>query len=173
MESLFDAWKSRIPKYSEKFKEKLFQPLAQYGGGTEQSRTNLGKHFSNAYELYMYAFFLGLYKDEYSPFSEGEKKTDFSHHIQFWGSKANRLDRKDFTRLQDFMFMACVANSDVDFIALEKGELSVTDAVKALIHTMEGYTNGGLTIISERLDENPNYFLQPTSFLDLIINQNG
>ena len=41
--------------------------------------------------------------------------------------------------------------------------------MKSLIQTMESYTNGGLILIKEKIEENPNYFLQPTSFLNLIL----
>ena len=34
---------------------------------------------------------------------------------------------------------------------------------------MESYTNGGLILIKEKIEENPNYFLQPTSFLNMIL----
>jgi hypothetical protein len=34
---------------------------------------------------------------------------------------------------------------------------------------MESYTNGGLFLIKEKVEENSNYFLQPTSFLNLIL----
>jgi len=47
--------------------------------------------------------------------------------------------------------------------------LNEDDAVKALIKTMESYTNGGLILIKEKLEENPKYFLQPTSFLNMIL----
>jgi hypothetical protein len=62
-----------------------------------------------------------------------------------------------------------IAKTDVDLIALEKGELKEDEVVKALIHTMESYTNGGLILIKEKIDENPNYFLQPPSFLNMIL----
>jgi len=169
MDSIFEIWKTRIPKYSEEFSESLFQSLSKKGGGSEKSRIDLGKHFANNYELYMYAFFLGLYRNEQIPISNGQKKVDFSHHIQYWGSKGNRFDRKDFTKMQDFMFMALVAKTDVNFIALDKGEISVTDVVKGLITTMESYTNGGLTLIQEKVEDNPNFFLQPTAFLDFLV----
>lgn len=35
-----------------------------------------------------------------------------------------------------------MARTDIDLIALEKGELDEDDAVKALIKTMESYANG-------------------------------
>ena len=38
---------------------------------------------------------------------------------------------------------------------------------------MEAYTNGGLTLILEKLQDNPAYFLNPTSFLDMIVNTNS
>lgn len=169
MDNLFDRWKTKIPKYSEEFREPLFDSLSKKFGGSEKSRVDLGKHFSNNYELYMYAFFLGLYNDEFIPIPETSKKVDFSHAIQHWGSKGNRLDRKDFTILQEFIFAALIAKSNVNLVTLEKGEVTVEEVVKDLIHIMESYTNGGLTLIREKLEENSNLFLQPTSFLNMIL----
>ena len=54
-------------------------------------------------------------------------------------------------------------------IALEKGEIKEDEVVKALIHTLESYTNGGLVLIKEKIDENPNFFLQAPSFLNMIL----
>ncbi|MDT8887815.1 hypothetical protein VR610_10150 [Aquirufa regiilacus] len=168
MNNLFEKWKTRIPKYSEAHKD-LFISLSQKFGAEGEKKINLGKHFSTNYELYTYAFFLGLYNDELAPISEGEKKTDFSHHIQHWGSKTTVSTRKDFTNLQENIFIALLAKTDIDLVALEKGELEEDDAVKALIKTMESFTNGGLILIKEKLEENSNYFLQPTSFLNMIL----
>lgn len=169
MNNLFEKWKTKIPKYDIVFRETLFDKLTRKGGGSEQSKEDRGKQFANNYELYIYAFFLGLYNNEFSPIPESSKKVDFRHAIQFWGSKSNRLDRKDFTNLQENMFIALVAKSDIDLVALEKGELKEDYAVKALIKTLESYTNGGLILIKEKLEENPNYFLHPNSFLDMIL----
>lgn len=168
MKNLFEKWKTRIPKYSESHKD-LFISFSQKFGAEGEKKINLGKHFSTNYELYTYAFFLGLYNNEFAPIPDGEKKTDFSHHIQHWGSKTTVSTRKDFTSLQENMFIALLAKTDLDLVALEKDELEEDDAVKALIKTMESYTNGGLILIKEKLEENPNYFLQPTSFLNMIL----
>lgn len=167
MKNLFEKWKTRIPKYSEAHKE-LFASLSQKFGAEGEKKINLGKHFSTNYELYTYAFFLGLYNKEFAPIPSEEKKTDFSHEIGKWGSKSSPL-RKDFTNLQENIFIAMVAKTDIDLVALEKGELEEDDAVKLLINTMESYTNGGLILIKEKLEENPNYFFQPTSFLNMIL----
>jgi hypothetical protein len=168
MENLFDKWKTKIPKYSDVHKD-LFNSLSQKFGAEGEKKINLGKHFSTNYELYMYAFFLGLYNEEYTPIPDNEKKIDFSHHIQHWGSKTTISTRKDFTNLQENIFLSLIAKTNVDFIALEKGEIKEDEVVKALIQTMESYTNGGLILIKEKIEENPNYFLQTTSFLNMIL----
>lgn len=169
MQSLFDKWKTKIPKYSEVFKEPIFESLSKLGGGTEKAKYNFGKHFSNNYELYMYAFFLGLYNDQYKPIDSDIKKTDFNHPIQFWGSKSNRIGREDFTSLQEYMFAALVAKTDIDFIELEKGNIREDEVVKDLIQTMESFTNGGLMLISEKLEDSPTYFLQAPAFMNLMV----
>lgn len=170
MKNLFEKWKTKIPKYSEVHKD-LFTSLSQKFGAEGEKKINLGKHFSTNYELYTYAFFLGLYNNDCFPIPDNEKKTDFSHHIQHWGSKTTVSTRKDFTNLQENIFIALLVKTDIDLVALEKGELEEDDAVKALITNMESYTNGGLILIKEKLEENPNYFLQPTSFLNMILGQ--
>lgn len=172
MQSLFDRWKTKIPKYNNIYKEPLFEPLSKTGGGTEKTKFNLGKHFSNNYELYMYAFFLGLYNEQYKPLDIDTKKVDFNHAIQNWGSKSNRPGREDFTNLQEYIFASLVAKTDVPLIELEKGAISEEDIVKALILTMEAYTNGGLMLISEKLDQSPTYFLQAPAFMNLIVESN-
>ncbi|MBT1712314.1 hypothetical protein KK062_28990 [Fulvivirgaceae bacterium PWU5] len=169
MENLFDRWKTKIPKYDEQFRETLFDAISKKFGGSEKQKADLGKNFSTNYELYIYAFFLGLYNDEFCPIPDSSKKVDFSHAIQHWGSKSGRLERKDFTILQEYMFASLVAQTGIDIMALEKGEVSDDEICRQLIHTMESFTNGGLVLIREKLDSNPNYFLQQTSFLNLIL----
>ena len=169
MENLFDKWKTKIPKYSEEFKDTLFKSLSEKFGAEGDKKVSLGKHFSTNYELYTYAFFLGLYYNEYSPIPSNVKKVDFSNHIMAWGSKSNVPGRKDFTKLQEYIFAALIAKSNIDFIALEKGEITEDEVVKELIVSMEAYTHGGLTLIKEKLEDNSSYFLNPTSFLDMIV----
>jgi hypothetical protein len=65
--------------------------------------------------------------------------------------------------------MALMAKTDVNLIALDKGETSEEDIVKQLIHTMESYTNAGLNLIRDKINDNPNHFLNPTSFLEMIL----
>jgi hypothetical protein len=72
--------------------------------------------------------------------------------------------RKDFTNLQENMFIALLAKTDIDLVALEKGELDEDDAVKALIKTMESYTNGGLDSDKGKIGRKPK-LLPSTDFI--------
>jgi hypothetical protein len=168
MNNLFSVWASRTPNYDGRFKNTLFKGKAYKGKTDEIKIENLGKHFSTQYELYIYAFFLGLYNDEFIEIPEDANKSNFGYPIQNWGSK-NSIGREPFTELQEYMFVALIAKTDVDFIALEKGDMKVRKFVDYLIHTMESYTNGGLILLERKGEENPNYNLTSTAFLDLII----
>lgn len=168
MNNLFDKFKTKEPKFNEEFRAPLFDRLSRKFGGAESTREDYGKHFSNNYELYIYAFFLGLYNNQYEPIPDHAKKVDFSFAIQNWGSKGTRIGRKDFMGIQEYIFSALIAKTDIDLLALEKGLISEEEAVKLLLTTLESYTNGGLMLIKEQLEENPNLLLQPTGFLHLI-----
>jgi len=167
MDSLFDSWKSKIPKYSVRFSD-LFSSLAHKGTASSQTVTSLGKHFDVQYELYIYAFFLGLYNKERLPFEQDEKKKDFSREIMYWGSKSKK-DRKDFTYIQDYIFMALVSKSILSLVSLDKEDIDIKDAVKELINVLEEYTNGGLTIIHEKIEDELSPFLTSDSFLQLLL----
>ena len=171
MDSLFRKWSSRIPNYSIKFKD-LFDSLSTKFGKEGDTKISLGRHFSTNYELYIYAFFLGLYENECIPLGEDEKTVNFSYSIQNWGGKQNKPDRKKFTELQKYMFAAVVAKTDFDFIALEKGKLSERKVVNELMLTFESYTNGGLIAIKETHEDNADFFAKPEAFLNMISRSN-
>jgi hypothetical protein len=167
-DNLFRIWASEKPKYDEKFRP-LFEKKANKGSERkdEELIESYGKHFSRYYELYIYAFFLGLYNDLFLEIKDA-KKVDFNWEIENWGNNKSSV-RMSFTELQEYMFVALIAKTEIDFILLEKGEIDVKKVVKQLIHTMESYTNGGLTLLQEKGEDNPNYHLTSTAFLDLIL----
>jgi hypothetical protein len=169
MENLFRVWASRIPKYDEKFRGTLFKSKANKGSERkdEELIESYGKHFSRYYKLYIYAFFLGLYNDLFLEIKDATK-VDFGWPIENWENRNSRGHDSSFD-LQEYMFVALVAKTDIDLIALDKGEIKVEKVVEQLIHTMESYTNGGLTLLEEKGQDNPNYHLDSTAFLDLIL----
>lgn len=168
MENLFNNWKVTIPKYDKRFRSTIFDIFSKKYGGSEKTKVSLGKHFSNNYELYMYAFFLGLYNDECVEIPEEAELVDFSHAIQYWGNKS-KIERKDFSNLQEYIFMAVVSKTDFNMVDLEKGKITTASVVKKLRTTMESYTNGGLIILEKQIDENKGLVLQSTFFLDMIL----
>ena len=170
MESLFDRWKGGSPKYDEIFKDSLFISFSQKGGAEGDKKTSLGKHFSNNYELYMYAFFLGLYNDEMIPIPDSSVRIGFSHEIKNWGSKTGVNLRKDFSILQKYIFAALVSKLDIeDLLSLEKGKKAVGSITNQMNKIFESYANGGLTLIKEKSEDQPNFFLDPESFLNMIV----
>jgi hypothetical protein len=171
MDKLFDEWKKSTPKYDKNLQH-LFDSLTRKGGGAEIDREDKGKIFSNNYELYIYSFFLGLYNDKYEALPEDQEiLKDFSQPIQYWGSTKS-TSREDFTNLQEYLFMAVIAKTDGiedDLIELDKGKKTV-EAIKKRLHiTMQNYTNGGLLMLEEKIQDEDLDITLGTSMLNLIL----
>ena len=138
------------------------------GGGGNEKRDSRGKYFETGYELYIYAFFLGLYRNEFVPLPENVKKENFRVPIKDWGNKTGRLLRKDFSQIQEYIFTALIAKADIDFIAIEKGQIDEDSVIKNLLYQFESFTNGGLIFLKSKYEEHPAYFMRATYLLDLI-----
>lgn len=165
-EKLYDVWARRNPKWEIRFEETIHQ-FTDYGIGSSELTTARGKTLGAGYELYIYAFFVGLYADKKRELN-GEIKT-FGQPIQYWGNLENRKLRKAYPRLREYIFTALVAKTDVDLITLEKGDITERKAVDLLIDTMEQYANYGFYLMKDKLETNPNYFYKNTGFLDMIL----
>ena len=66
MKYLKDIWAERTPNYNEDY-QYLFDKLANKGnegGDNEERAKETGRVFATQYELYIYAFFLGLYANQ-------------------------------------------------------------------------------------------------------------
>lgn len=63
------------------------------------------------------------------------------------------------------MFAALIAKTNVDLIALDKGEVSARSIVDELITKMEEYANFGFDYIEEQLENDPNHFFKESAFL--------
>jgi hypothetical protein len=167
-ETLYDIWAKRNPKWETNFEESLLRVYTDYGIGASEYTEAKGKTFGSGYELYIYAFFLGLYAGEKRLLVD--KTKDFGHLIQFWGNVGNKKGRKDYSIMREYIFTALIAKTDeLDLIALEKGNITEKNAADLLIDTMEQYANYGFHLIEEKLKTNPNYFYKNTGFLDMIL----
>ena len=166
-ENIFDVWARRNPKWESHFEEKLFRVYTDYGIGSSELTSSKGKILGAGYELYIYAFFIGLYENKKREL-EGETKP-FGQPIQYWGNLDSKKFRKAYPRLREYIFIALIAKTKLDLISLEKGEISESQAVDMLKDTMEQYANYGLHYIEEKLKDNPNYLYKTTGFLDIIL----
>lgn len=171
MNYLKDMWAERIPNYNIDY-QFIFDKLANKGnegGNNEERALETGRVFATQYELYIYAFFLGLYSNESPQLST--KKENFGHKISEWGKKSRSSLRDSFTEIQNFIFIALITKCDIDFIQLERSssEEDTKMAISKLIELMEDYTNRGLQLIKEKIEDNENYFISssaaPINFL--------
>jgi hypothetical protein len=166
---LFDIWSKRVPSYDQQYVD-LFDKLALKATSLkgEEAVEQHGKVFASNYEFYIYAFFLGIYSNTHK--TTVEKPHDFGHPIENWGKK-NTPNRKDFRRIQEYMFSLLVLKSDVDFLALEfeEDEGVVSKAVTSLLKVMEGYTNGGLSLIREKVNDDSNALYMPMGPLNELL----
>ena len=170
MESLFDAWGKKNPEWEKKYEELLIEPFADYRRGTSQYTVSRGKIFGAGYEMFIIGFFIGLYFDKTRKLPDDRsKRKHFGHPIMFWGSQdgKSKLGRTSYKKIQDYMFAALVARTDIDFISLEKGETSVNDAANSLISKMEEYANYGFHYLKDMLDNDPNSLFKDSAFLKI------
>lgn len=170
MESLFDAWGKKNPEWEKKYAELLMEPFTDYGRGTSQYTVSRGKIFGAGYEMFIIGFFIGLYFDKTRKLPDDRsKRKHFGHPIMFWGSQDGKakLGRTSYKKIQDYMFAALVARTDIDFISLEKGEISVNDAANSLISKMEEYANYGFHYLTDMLDNDPNSLFKDSAFLKI------
>ena len=170
MESLFDAWSKKNPEWEKKYAELLMEPFTDYGRGTSQYTVSRGKTFGAGYEMFIIGFFIGLYFDKTRKLPDDRsKRKQFGHPIMFWGSQDGKakLGRTSYKKIQDYMFAALVAKTDIDFISLEKGETTVNEAANSLISKMEEYANYGFHYLGDMLENDPNCLFKDSAFLKI------
>lgn len=170
MDSLYDLWAKRSPKWETSYQDSVISVFADYGKGTNSITEIKGKTYGAGYEVYILAFFIGLYSDQCKPLVDDTSKIkDFGWAISNWGTQESRLGRFSYTLLREYMFAALIARTDVDLIALDKGEIKPARIVDQLIDKMEQYANFGFDFIKEKLEDDPNYFFKDTAFLRVFL----
>ncbi len=111
-----------------------------------------------------------MYFDQTKPLAEDKAKVKhFGWAIQKWGNIEARLGRIPYAKIQKFIFAALIARTDVDMIALDKGEITCRKVVDQLMDKMEQYANFGFSYIAEKMEDDPNYFFKETAFLRLFL----
>ncbi len=166
MESLFELWGKRNPEWEKRYQSTIMDVFTDYGKGVNQYQDIRGKIYGAGYEIYIIAFFIGLYYDQTKPLVDDKaKRKVLGQAIMYWGNVENRFGRNSYGKIREYMFAALIARTNVDLIALDKGEITARSVVDALITKMEQYANFGFDYIEERLEDDPNYFFKESAFL--------
>lgn len=166
MQKLFEYWADRNPYWEIKYEDNILKTFSDYGRGSSVFQEARGKIFGAGYEVLIIAFFLGLYNDKRKPLvGDSSKRKVLGQPIKYWGNLDSKPGRQAYPSIRKYMFAALIAKTDIDFIALDKGEMPIKKAVDSLMQTMEEYINWGLDYISEKMEDNPNYFFKETAFL--------
>jgi hypothetical protein len=169
-EKIYDLWARRNPQWEKRYEDSIIKNFCDYGRGATSLREDRGKIFGGGYEIFIVAFFMGLYFDKKRPLIEDtQKRKTFGQPIQYWGNLDSVKGRKAYPKLREYIFTALVARTDIDFIALEKGEITTNKAVDMLIRTMEEYANFGFHFMEDKLMDDPNYFFRETAFLEIFL----
>ena len=170
MESLFELWGKRNPEWEKRYQTSIMDVFTDYGKGVNQYQDIRGKIFGAGYEIYIIAFFIGLYYNQTKPLVEDKSKRKvLGQAIMYWGNVENRLGRNSYGKIREYMFAALIARTDVDLIALDKGEVTARSVVDKLITKMEQYANFGFDYIEEKLENDPNYFFKESAFLRVFL----
>lgn len=170
MESLYELWGKRNPEWEIRYQNPIINILSDYGKGTSGFTDVRGKIFGAGYEVFILAFFIGLYYNQTKPLNpDKSKRKHFGWAISNWGTQESRLGRTSYPRLREYMFASLIARTDIDLIALDKGEIKPSKVVDQLITKMEEYANFGFDFITEKLEDDPNFFFKDTAFLRIFL----
>ena len=169
-EKIYDLWASRNPQWEKRYEDSIIKNFCDYGRGATSLREDRGEVFGGGYEIFIVAFFIGLYfNQKRSLIEDAQKRKTFGQPIQYWGNLDSVKGRKSYPKLREYIFTALIARTDIDFIALEKGEMTSRKAVDMLIQTMEEYANYGFHFIKEKGEDIPNYFYKEDAFLRIFL----
>ena len=64
IETLYELWAKRNPRYEQHYEFNVVRKLSDYGVGASESTTAKGKILGAGYEVYLMAFFIGLYANQ-------------------------------------------------------------------------------------------------------------
>lgn len=168
METIYELWGKRNPKFEKRYQEAILDVFCDYGRGVNSYQDVRGKIFGAGYEVYIIAFFIGLYFDQVKPLvADNAKRKVLGQPIMYWGNIEERTGRRAYPKIREFIFSALVARTDIDWLALDKGEIAPSAVVDKLINKMEQYANFGFDFIQEKLEQDPNYFFKESAFLNI------
>ena len=70
MESLYESWAKRNPSWERRYQSTVVDVFCDYGKGVSSFLEARGKIFGAGYEIFIIAFFIGLYHNRTKPLIE-------------------------------------------------------------------------------------------------------
>ena len=145
------------PRYLSRHKQ-MIERYAQYGGGADGKRYVTGRYFSNVYEMYIFAFFLGLNNKSPYEILEDDKLQTFIE-IEDWKP----------TEIRDYIIACSIAKANIDMFSLQNlSETEIAQEVRKLKKTIESYANGGLQMIANSINDDPDNAESDTFFINML-----
>ncbi len=167
-ESIYEIWSRKNPSYEKHYDNDIIKVLSDFSKGTNETSDAKGKILGAGYEVLIMAYFIGLYSNKKKPFGEFNDIKDLGQRIEFWGNIDSKKGRKAYPRLREYIFISLVAKTpDINWIELDKGNLTPNEVANLLMDTMEQYINYGLSFILEKMKDDEGYFYRKDSFLDI------
>lgn len=172
-ERLYNIWLRKNPKYEIQYEGDESNPgviriLTDYGKAASKKNEERGKVLGPGYESYILAFFIGLYSGrKLSLTQDSGAKKDFNWAIENWTGN-DRGGRSRYEDLRSYIFIALVAKTEIDWLALDEGKIEANEVANKLIKTMEEYANYGYYVMADKLKDRA-YFYSNRSFLDLFL----
>ena len=169
-EKIIDVWGRRNPKFEKHYEQNVIRVLADYGIGASEHTDAKGKILGAGYEPYIMAFFIGLYADKKIPLTDDSEEVKIlGQPLDKWGNLDSKKLRKAYPKLREYIFISLVAKTPIDWIALDKGEIKVSDVVTQLVKTMEEYANYGFSVMADKLETDKGYCFSKRAFLDIFM----
>ena len=110
-DKLYEAWlEDYHSNFETQFEDSIVKRYCFWHGGTQEGVEGKGKTFNAAYEILIYAFFLGLYSGQGRRPLVG-KKRNLSMEMKHWGNINTKLfkERKKYDQIQKYIFAALIA----------------------------------------------------------------
>lgn len=165
-----DVWGRRNPRFEKRYEQSVLRVLSDYGVGASEYNESKGKILGAGYEVYILAFFIGLYSNKRLPLTEiTDDLKVLGQPLDKWGNLDSKKFRKAYPKLREYIFVALAAKTNVDWIELDKGTIKVSDVATQLIKTMEEYANYGFSFIADKLSGDKGYFASQSAFLNVFL----